>query len=80
VRAWAMGMEAERDAGMPAVGAGPSTFTPACEVLRRRVACRIIDRAVAGPAAPWHDGRERGKRMNRRQNPTSGLQVRGARP
>ena len=42
--------------------------------------CRIIDKAVAGPAAPWHDGRERGKSMNRLQNPTSGRQVRGARP
>jgi hypothetical protein len=80
VRARAMGLEAERGAGVPVFGAGPSTFTPACGVLRRGVACRIIDRAVAGPAAPWHDGRERGKSMNRRQIPTSGRQWRGARP
>jgi hypothetical protein len=58
----------------------PLAYMPACGLLRRGVACRIIDRAVAGPAAPWHDGRERGRRMNRRQIPTSGGRVRGARP
>ena len=35
---------------------------------------------VAGPASPWHDGRERGKSMNRRQLPSSGCRARGARP
>jgi hypothetical protein len=75
-----MGMEAERGADVPVVGAGHRDLTPACGLRRRGAACRIIDKAVAWPALPWHDGRERGKRMNRRQNPTSGRQVRGARP
>ena len=75
-----MGMEAEQGADVPVVGAGHRDLTPACGLRRRGVACRIIDKAVAGPALPWHDGRERGKRMNRPQIPNSGRQVPGARP
>ena len=75
-----MGMEAEQGAGVPVVGAGPTDLTTARGLLRRGAACRIIHKAVAGPASPWHDGRERGKRMNRRQIPTSGRQTGGARP
>jgi hypothetical protein len=80
VRARAVGMETEQGAGVPVVGAGPADLMPARGLLRRGAACRIIDRAVAGPASPWHDGRERGRRMNRPQIPTSGRQVRGVRP
>ena len=76
----AMGIEAGQGAGVPVVGAGHTDLAPACGLLRRGVACRIIGKAVAGPALPWHDGRERGKRMNQRQIPTYGRQARGARP
>ena len=80
MKARAMGMEAEQGAGVPVVGAGYTDLTPARELPRRGAARRIIYRAVAGPAPPWHDGRERGKRMNRRQIPTRGSRTRGARP
>ena len=43
----AANIDAKGDAGVLVVGAGPTGLTLACELLRRGVGCRIIDKAPA---------------------------------
>jgi 2-polyprenyl-6-methoxyphenol hydroxylase-like FAD-dependent oxidoreductase len=43
----ATNIDAKGDAGVLVVGAGPTGLTLACELLRRGVGCRIIDKAPA---------------------------------